>query len=178
MNALRRGTTQSCGCLQRERTSESNFEDLGGKKFGNLIAVERIGINAKNRKSLWRCHCDCGKDTIVQSDHLLSGNTLSCGCLRVNAGNEVQVYNEENLRVDGVFTPILKSKVRVDNKLGVKGVHEVKRKNTIKYKATIRIKGKDIYLGTYDTIEEAIRARKQGEEIHHKPYLERDSKDE
>lgn len=49
--------------------------DLTGQKFHRLTAVEYVG----NKK--WRCICDCGKETVVLSHHLKSGNTKSCGCL-------------------------------------------------------------------------------------------------
>lgn len=31
--------------------------------------------------TFWICKCDCGNETIVQSSHLRSGHTQSCGCL-------------------------------------------------------------------------------------------------
>ena len=38
--------------------------------------------------------------------------------------------------------------------------------------AYINIHDKRIYLGRYETIEDAIKARKQAEEKHYKPLLE------
>ncbi len=40
------------------------------------------------------------------------------------------------------------------------------------YRAQITIKRKKYFLGEYPTLEEAAAARKRGEEIYHKPYLE------
>lgn len=171
MSSLRSGNTKSCGCLQKEKASQRNFIDLTGKKFGKLTVLSRLG-QSKSRKVLWNCRCECGNETVAESHKLLSGETKSCGCLRIHAGKKVQAYNEKNLVKDGVFTPLLKSKLRVDNQSGYKGVSIVKRKNKIKYQARICIKNKDIHLGYFDTIEEAIKARKIGEEKYHKPYLE------
>lgn len=54
-------------------------KDIGGKKFGRLTVIEFAG--KKYRKNLWRCRCECGKETITTASHLLSGHTKSCGCL-------------------------------------------------------------------------------------------------
>lgn len=170
MNSLRGGRTQSCGCLQKERTSEKNLTDLTGKRFGRLTVLQRSETKSKSRKVIWKCVCDCGRKTNVLSDRLLNGTTKSCGCLKVDKGKSVQSYNQENLFKDGVFTPLLKSKLRSDNTTGVKGVYAVKRKNSIKYQAKIGLKNKEIFLGTYDTIEEAEKARKLGEKRYHEPY--------
>jgi hypothetical protein len=53
--------------------------EIGGKRFGRLIARERVGAS-KNRESLWRCDCDCGAFADVVVGNLNSGNTTSCGC--------------------------------------------------------------------------------------------------
>lgn len=56
------------------------FIDLSGKRFGRLVVIEktdrRSGTNA-----IWKCKCDCGKETFVSSGNLRSENTTSCGCL-------------------------------------------------------------------------------------------------
>lgn len=38
-------------------------------------------MGRRNGRTLWRCACDCGKETIVGYSSLLSGGTRSCGCL-------------------------------------------------------------------------------------------------
>ena len=56
-------------------------KDLTGQRFGRLVALEPVGRN-KGHKILWKCQCDCGKEIVVSSDHLLRGCTKSCGCLK------------------------------------------------------------------------------------------------
>jgi hypothetical protein len=55
------------------------FIDRTGQRFGRLIALEHVGSNAC-QKVIWRCICDCGKETFLPSGDLSSGNTVSCGC--------------------------------------------------------------------------------------------------
>ena len=70
------GCTKSCGCSR----GLANAKDLAGRKFGRLTAIERTG-EKKGTHFVWRCMCECGKDAMVSSNSLLSGNTRSCGCL-------------------------------------------------------------------------------------------------
>lgn len=52
--------------------------DLTGRRFGNLIAKEKLP--ARNGRRLWLCICDCGSETKAQAGHLRAGIRLSCGC--------------------------------------------------------------------------------------------------
>lgn len=55
-------------------------QDLTGQRFGRLTVLEAL---PGNRRTCWRCVCDCGQETVVGSGHhLTSGHTESCGCLR------------------------------------------------------------------------------------------------
>lgn len=144
--------------------------DLTGKRFGRLTVVKKSDKNPKDYKTYWDCVCDCGNETTVLLTYLTSGETKSCGCLRIDGGSKLQKYNEEELRVDGVFTPLLSSKVRIDNTTGHKGVTFDKKLQ--KYRAQMSLKGKKIHLGYYHELEDAVKARKQGEEKFFKPYLE------
>lgn len=54
--------------------------DLTGQRFGRLVVIELAEM--RQRKSLWRCRCDCGEMTIKASHHLKEGVSRSCGCLR------------------------------------------------------------------------------------------------
>lgn len=76
---LIRNHTQSCGCLQKEKASESCLKDLTGMKFGRLTVIERA--ENRNTKVYWVCKCDCGNEVIVTGANLLRGHTQSCGCL-------------------------------------------------------------------------------------------------
>lgn len=57
------------------------YVDLKGKRFGRLLVLDRNGI-AKNGNIQWLCQCDCGNQTIVDSQSLKRNFTKSCGCLR------------------------------------------------------------------------------------------------
>lgn len=54
--------------------------DIKGKRFGKLIAIERVK-NVKKKVS-WKCLCDCGKETNVLTTNLTSNRIKSCGCLK------------------------------------------------------------------------------------------------
>lgn len=55
--------------------------DITGQRFGLLVAIERLPINA-DRRHLWRCLCDCGTEAVRKPGHLLGGKSQSCGCAR------------------------------------------------------------------------------------------------
>ena len=61
----------------------SKVVDLVGKKFGNLTVIEFAGQN-KHHSRTWLCRCDCGNTTVVTTNKLTTGNTKSCGCLKLN----------------------------------------------------------------------------------------------
>lgn len=53
--------------------------DLTSARFGRLTAISAVAGPAPTR---WRCICDCGKEVVVRTISLRSGNTTSCGCSR------------------------------------------------------------------------------------------------
>lgn len=55
--------------------------ELSGKQFGKLTVLKRKGTN-KHGKTIWECECDCGKHVVVVGSNLVSGGTVSCGCLK------------------------------------------------------------------------------------------------
>lgn len=56
--------------------------DLTGQRFGEAIAKQATGCMS-NRSSVWECLCDCGKTFETTTRALRSGNTKSCGCLKL-----------------------------------------------------------------------------------------------
>lgn len=63
-----------------KKQGQLNAEDLTGRKFGRLTAIQRIFDN-ETQKYKWLCECDCGGQAIVSADKLKSGHTKSCGCI-------------------------------------------------------------------------------------------------
>ena len=54
--------------------------DLKDQTFGKLTVIKKV--DSKDKYSRWLCRCECGNTTIVRTDYLTSGHTLSCGCLK------------------------------------------------------------------------------------------------
>jgi hypothetical protein len=69
---LRNGKDHTCPC--------SNYENLAGKKFGKLTALEVVRKRGKHGV-YWKCACECGSSKIVYGGHLIASSTRSCGCL-------------------------------------------------------------------------------------------------
>lgn len=104
-NHLMSGATQSCGCLQKEKTIEYNkinkLQDLCGQRFGKLVVLKR-GPNIGEQPT-WICQCDCGQIThpIMGSNLKRENGTKSCGCL-VSAGEAKirQLLRDNNILFD------------------------------------------------------------------------------
>jgi len=52
-----------------------------GERFGRLVVIRRF-FGTRRGEARWMCGCDCGMPKIVSGNHLRSGDTKSCGCLR------------------------------------------------------------------------------------------------
>ena len=177
---LKRGTTRSCGCLEKDlikKRVEERFVDISGKKYGKLTAISMIrkkdsrGTNAE----YWKCRCDCGNETIVLKNSLVKNKVKSCGCEKSRAGKEFAIMGRKILRKnflkEGTDLTKLSNVPTKSNKSGVRGVSILSKKN--KFKASIYFKGKCIELGVYDTLQKAAIARGKAEEKYFKPILEK-----
>jgi len=87
--------TQSCGCYQKERASETNLKSLIGEKFGKLTVFERVKNNRFNH-ICYKCKCDCGGETIVDVANLRSGNVNSCGCIKSKGEAKINQWLTDN----------------------------------------------------------------------------------
>jgi HNH endonuclease len=84
-NDLISGATKSCGCLQKEKASESHKLNLIGKRFGRLVVLEDTGKKPKkSRNTIWKCICDCGNISEIRGDYLTNETTKSCGCYKID----------------------------------------------------------------------------------------------
>lgn len=130
--------------------------DLNGKTFGYLTALEPT--EKRYRKDIiWRCQCQCGKVAEVPATRLVSGNTLSCGCLkaaRLHTGNKY---------IDGTeLRSVLDDRIlKPENLSGYVGVSPSRGR----WLAQIKYKGTSYYLGRYDKPEEAAKAYGRAKEM-------------
>ena len=148
------GYVKSCGCL-----SHPPLKDLVGKRFGKLTALSYV--EKREGQHYWLCRCDCGNETVVRQNYLQRGHTTSCGCV------QAEIFRKNLKLVDGTSVTRLeagKKHLISSNTSGYTGVYL--QKKTGKWAAQITFRGKTYFLGVYDKIEDAIKARKRGEEMH------------
>lgn len=161
------GHTQSCGCLNKELLRErgrARIKDITGQRFGRLVIAKRL--EGKNVE----CVCDCGKTTIVQIRNLYGERpTKSCGCF------QSEYLDKDQYEAGGFINGTSIGHVSSDkpwktNTSGAKGVYWDKSRG--KWCASIGFKGKGYHLGRYKEKNDAIKARKQAEEMLFEPFLE------
>ena len=99
-DSLTSGKTTSCGCYQKEKITQiaSQIEDLTGQKFNRLTVLRRDF--SKTNKVFWRCKCDCGNETSVDTTSLKTGRTKSCGCYQKERTSETHLGMPSATRVD------------------------------------------------------------------------------
>lgn len=164
-DALVRGRANSCGCKKKLVARHQ----LDGKRFGRLTVLHEGHKNAHYERH-WFCQCECGEVKEIKQDNLLSGRTQSCGCLKKEKSHERGVKLSK-IRIENVYLPSLARDLNRNNRTGVKGVSIKRVKDGVRYVANINIDKKRIYLGTFDTLEEAANYRRMAEEKFHQPYL-------
>lgn len=155
---LRKGKVRSCGCL-----FSPPQKDYIGKRFGRLTVLEYAGTSQDLGKvgtaNFWRCRCDCGNESVVSQTELQNGGTQSCGCLqKERAAEQLQL-------LDGTSPVLLErnKKIRSNNKSGYTGVFQEK---SGKWLAYINFKKKRYFLGRFSSLQDAVKARRCGEEMH------------
>lgn len=157
-NLLASQHTQSCGCLNPESVSEAQTRDLTGRVFGQLKVIRVADGRGTNGHRIWECECACGKTSFVTSKNLVQGYTRSCGHLDSD-GEEF-----------GTKRSSLDKKLSRNNTSGHKGVHWCS--SSRKWVAQIKFQSKQMMLGRFDDIQDAIDARKEAEELYFKPVIE------
>lgn len=62
-------------------------KDLSGSKFSRLTVICFCGFyrtpgRPNQRVAVWKCACECGKETTANTCQLVGKNTRSCGCFQ------------------------------------------------------------------------------------------------
>lgn len=165
--------TRSCGCTKKEIT-RSRAKDMTGQRFGRLIVLgpAELEIPKPNGTKLgWLCHCDCGKEIVVPRKELICG-LKSCGCLLSDTAKG-KIKTNTLGQYNGTTISAIKPdrKANKNSKSGIKGVYWSKAES--RWIAKIGFQGKNITLGRFVKIEDAIAARKAAEEKYFNPILEK-----
>lgn len=134
------------------------YKDITGQRFHRLTVLYPAE-NQHVRGMNWHCRCDCGNEVDLSYNLLMYSNVQSCGCLKQEADQRLHTFLTH---VDGTSINALRSqKVPSSNRTGYKGVYRVRGK----YMAKIVFQKKQYCLGTYENTEDAVQARKRGEEL-------------
>ena len=148
---LKNGRIKSCGCLNDEKRHE-RFKDLTNTETDNFKIIDRA--YSKNQRVYWNCICKhCGNHTELQSNQI--ERYSSCGCKHNRSSKErmAEISDPESLKTN---KPTAKSTT------GVRGVYYSKRKK--RYQVFINVDKKPKYLGSYASLEEATKIRREAEE--------------
>ena len=83
--------------------------DITGQKYGKLLALNYDHTDEKSKKAVWKCLCDCGKYHFATAKDLRSGNTKSCGCIKIDRAKHMK-YKDGRCkeRLYGVWATVMK----------------------------------------------------------------------
>jgi len=59
------------------------FRNITGERFGRLVALRPTEKRLSGHIA-WLCRCDCGMEKLVSGKKLRTGNTVTCGCGRLD----------------------------------------------------------------------------------------------
>ena len=160
--------------LHREKKKQGHPKNVlhAGDTFGFWTVVEPDRYNKSGERAAL-CLCVCGKEKLVSIAKLIRGLSKSCGCKRHLC--QTQEQKEGLLKGREVMEKVRAAKAEAglphalnkNSTTGYKGVSYQKKLST--YRAYITINRKQIHLGSFPTIEEAIKARKAAEEKYFAP---------
>jgi len=149
-------------------------KDLTGKTYGELTVIRYSHNDKTTRSPMWLCRCSCGNKKTIYGYALEHGHYKSCGCKRdIKRDKGVKEHIKQD-SIDGTRKSALKAKLHKGNTSGHKGVTYDKQRK--KWRAYIGFKGKQISLGYFDNVEDAVKVREKAESKYHKPILEDDGK--
>lgn len=170
-------TASFCSVSCRVSFQHENFllesKKLIGQKFDRLKVID---IKIENHKTKCLCLCKCGNKIWVDSYRLKNGHTKSCGCYQKeiaqnNNQHYLDDYRQKNI-VENTHVGKISQTIQKNNKSGIVGVY---LSSNNKWIAKLEFQ-KHTYKKQFNTIEEAIKYRKELEEKYFKPILEKRKK--
>lgn len=182
--SLRSGDTKSCGCYSKEIQGKRNKKYNSWELF--MTTNKAVGTDNKGLKFTidiedWVKCKDYSwfvdKDGYVYVKTSISGKYTQLHRFLTNPTDDMQVDHingdtlnncKSNLRIVTAQQNAMNHKKYSNNSSGCPGVSWDKQ--TKKWTASIGYKGKNIYLGCYTNIEEAVKARQEAEKKYFGEY--------
>lgn len=93
-----------------------HYNDITGQKFNKLTAIKPAEYAMHGKCTKWYCQCECGNVAVVSYDHLKSGHTKSCGCLRQKYGKALQKGEQHGMANTPLYKVWQAMKDRIYNK--------------------------------------------------------------
>ena len=150
--------------------------DITGRTFGSLAAIRPTG-EIRGGSAVWIFHCaGCGRDVEFTLKSVKWNGRTSCGCLRKLLNQRQAKAMGDQFAKDHIFegtniSLIIRKRAYTNNQSsGVCGVNW--HKASQKWVARIQVKGKQLSIGYFDHLEDAIAARKEAEEKYFAPIIE------
>lgn len=145
-------------------------KDLTGMVFGALRVLglsDRLGSRGKRLVPLWECECECGEITYKATDTLTNKDRNSCAdCAKDYIAGEMR---KGAGYMDGTQISKIHGRPKESGNLsGVRGVYF----DGGRYRARLKFKGKLYNLGSFENLEDAVKAREEGEREIYGAFLE------
>jgi len=180
-------TVRSCGCLQKESIHKPKnrknikWEFNGDTTIGITNKGEKFTIDTEDYEKVkdycWRIdkngyveayRRNSGVNSIVKIHRIIMGVDGNANLLIDHKDWDKTNNCKSNLRICTKSENNINIRRKSNNTSGYTGVHFDKR--TKKYKAAISKNNKKYCLGTFSTIEEAVKARHEAELTMHKEW--------
>ena len=181
--SLMTGHTRSCGCLSYERIHnkrKNNIYDLSGKYgIGYTTKGEKFYFDLEDYEKLSKIYWYVSSQGYLIGQNLKTKKTVLMHRYIMNASNDMIIDHiggsetihdnrKSNLRIATRSENSRNHKLYGHNKSGVTGVYwdsQIQR-----WVAVVTSHGVQIRLGSYKNKEDAIEARRKGEELIYRQY--------
>ena len=114
-----------------------------GDRFGLWTVIKEANPVAESGERRYLCRCECGRESAVRVQKLISGLSTSCG-----------KCGASSMKI------ITSGKLNSANRSGHAGVHWNRKDQ--RWEANVTYRGQRRYLGQYIDKEDAIKAREAG----------------
>jgi len=132
-------------------------------RFNHLTLIKNLNKIDKNNSKLALFKCDCSNEKELVFTQVLNNQVKSCGCRQGNLSEEQR--NKQSNSIIKFYS----NNTTKNNTTGYTGISIVNNK----YRVRIQVNKKPIHIGYFNTLDDAIKARKIAEEKYFKQILKK-----